>query len=92
MPSFDLPDVFLKDFGVPVLHRGREARGILDMPTEVIAGGMVLTTDYALTVKTADLPGIGFNDEIRVDGVNYTVREVRQQDDGVFATVYLQKP
>lgn len=91
MPSFDMPDVFLKDFGVPVVHRDRTSTGILDMPTEVIAGGMVLTTDFALTVKVVDFPGIGFNDPVQVDGVAYTVREVRLQDDGVFAIVYLQK-
>jgi hypothetical protein len=91
MPSFDLPDVFLNDFGVPVVYRGKSTRGILDMPTEVIAGGMVLTTDYALTVKAADVPGIGYNDPVTVGGVAYTVRETRLQDDGTFAIVYLQK-
>lgn len=91
MPAFDLPDVFLKDFGIPVVFDGKSATGILDMPTEVIAGGMVLTTDYALTFKTADLPSLGYGNQVKVGGSDYTVREVRSQDDGTFSIAYLQK-
>lgn len=86
-----MPDVFLSDFGLDVVHGSIKVKGILDMPTEVIAGGMVLTTDYALTFRTADLPTLKFNDALTVDGKAYTVREVRLQDDGVFSIAYLQK-
>jgi hypothetical protein len=92
MPAFDLPDVFLSDFGLDVVHGAARCKGILDMPTEVIAGGMVLTTDYALTFKTADLPAIKYGDQLTVGGKPYTVREVRSQDDGTFSIAYLQTP
>ena len=84
-------DTFLADFGVAVTNGVATTTGILDMPSEVIAGGMVITTDYALTVKTGAFPNLGYADALTVDGAAYTVREVRAQDDGKFAVVYLSK-
>lgn len=84
-------DVFLADFGVAVTDGVTATTGILDMPSEVIAGGMVITTDYSLTLKASVYPALKYGDALTVSGVAYTVREVRLTDDGVFATVYLQK-
>lgn len=84
-------DVFLADFGVTVTSGATTTTGVLDMPSEVIAGGMVITTDYALTIKTAALPNLGYGDSLTVDGAAYTVREVKSQDDGRFSIVYLSK-
>ncbi len=84
-------DAFLLDFGVAVTNGVTVATGVLDMPSEVIAGGMVITTDYALTVKSSAFPGLGYGDALTVDGAAYTVREVRAQDDGKFSIVYLSK-
>lgn len=84
-------DVFLADFGVTVTNGAVTTTGVLDMPSEVIAGGMVITTDYALTVKSSAFPGLGYGDALTVAGAAYTVREVRAQDDGQFSTVYLSK-
>lgn len=84
-------DAFLSDFGVVVTRGSATTTGVLDMPSEVIAGGMVITTDYALTVKSSALPGLAYGDALTVDGAAYTVREVRAQDDGKFSIVYLSK-
>lgn len=84
-------DVFLSDFGVQVSDGVTTATGILDMPSEVIAGGMVITTDYALTIKASAFPNLKYPDPLTVGGAAYNVREVRAQDDGVFAIVYLSK-
>lgn len=84
-------DVFMSDFGVSVTAGTTTTTGVLDMPSEVIAGGMVITTDYALTIKTSALPNLKYQDALTVDGAAYTVREVRQQDDGRFSIVYLSK-
>lgn len=90
MISEDL-DLFLIDFGV-LCHAGLiTGMGILDMPTQVVADGMVLSTDYTLMAKTADFGGLFFGDGITVDGVNYQVREVRRLDDGKFCEVSLSK-
>ena len=83
--------VFLADFGVPVAWGSYSGKGILDMPSEIIAGGMVLTTDYQLTIKTSDFPGLIRGDSITVNGASYTVREARMVDDGVFSNVFLSK-
>ena len=61
------------------------------MPSEVIAGGMVITTDYSLTVKASVYPNLKYGDALTVNSVAYTVREVRAQDDGQFSIVYLSK-
>lgn len=84
-------DGFLNDFGVAVTFGSYSAKGILDAPSEIIAGGMVLTTDYQLTFKTSALPGLGYQSSITVDSAAYTVREVRAQDDGKFSIAYLSK-
>jgi hypothetical protein len=84
-------DVFLSDFGVPVTDGVTATTGVLDMPSEVIAGGMVITTDYALTIKSSVYPNLLHGDSLTVNGAAYKVREVRLQDDGLFSIVYLSK-
>ena len=84
-------DAFLGDFGVAVTDGTTKTTGVLDMPSEVIAGGMVITTDYSLTVKASVYPNLKYGDALTVNSVAYTVREVRAQDDGQFSTVYLSK-
>jgi hypothetical protein len=83
--------VFLDDFGVSCTAGAITALGILDMPSQVLAGDMVLSTDYSLTARFADFGGLKYGDPIAVAGVNYQVREARQLDDGAFVEIGLQK-
>lgn len=83
--------VFLNDFGVSCTAGAVTALGILDMPTQVLAGEMVLSTDYTLTARFADFGGLNYGDPITVAGTNYQVRETRQLDDGAFVEIGLQK-
>lgn len=83
--------VFLNDFGVSCTAGAISALGILDMPTQVLAGEMVLSTDYTLTARFADFGGLVYGDAITVAGTNYQVRETRQLDDGAFIEIGLQK-
>lgn len=82
-------DVFFADFGVLVQHGSNTCKATLDMPSEIIAGGMVLSTDYQLTFKTDSLPGLAHADLITVDGASYKVRDVRLKDDGKISEAYL---
>lgn len=84
-------DLFLLDFGLPVTAGAVTGIGILDMPTQVVADGMVLSSDYTLTAKTADFGGLLYGDGVTVDGVNYQVREVRKLDDGQMCEISLTK-
>jgi hypothetical protein len=83
--------LFLNDFGVSCTAGAISALGILDMPSQIISGDMVLTTDYSLTARAADFGGLLFGDGITVDGVNYQVREVRKLDDGALVEIGLMR-
>lgn len=84
-------DGFLYDFGVTCTAGAVSALGILDMPSQIVADGMVLTTDYTLTAKASDFGTLKYDDAISVAGTNYTVRETRFIDDGKFVEIALQK-
>lgn len=83
--------IFLDDFGVSCTAGAVSGIGILDMPSQIISGDMVLTTDYTLTCRAADFGGLKFGDSITVAGTAYQVREVRKLDDGAFVEIGLQK-
>ena len=84
-------DIFLADFGVSCTAGATTAKGIFDMPGEVIAGGMVLSTDYSLTARFSDFGTLVHGDSITVDGNSYTVRETLLIDDGRFVQIALQR-
>ena len=77
-------DIFLADFGQAVIRDGVSYKGILEQPDEIVADGLVMTTDYELTGKTSELGSLVFDDIISVDGDNYKVRQARKIDDGKF--------
>ena len=82
-------DLFLADFGVAVVSGAITGLGILDMPSEIVADGVVLTTDYKVTVKTSQFGGLIYGAGVTVDGVNYQVREAMKVDDGSFTELML---
>lgn len=84
-------DIFLATFGVDVVFGSIRGKGILDAPTNVIGGGMVLSNEYLLTVKTADFGAAAYGDNITVSGAAYLVREARQIDDAAFTEILLTK-
>jgi len=83
--------LFLSDFGVTVTSGAVSGVGILDMPSQIVADGMVLTTDYKLTVRTSEFGTLKYGDSLTVDGSAYTVRENMLIDDGQFCELMLQK-
>jgi hypothetical protein len=84
-------DIFLADFGVSCTAGATTANGILDMPSQVISDGMVLTTDYTLTARASNFGSLIRGDSITVDGTAYTVRETMLIDDGKFVQLGIQK-
>ncbi len=85
--------VFLNtaEFAVPVVAGAVSGLGILDMPSEIIADGVVLTTDYKLTCESAKFGSLLHGDAITVNSVAYKVRNVSLIDDGAFCEIMMQK-
>jgi hypothetical protein len=83
--------LFLADFGVTVTSGAVSGMGILDMPSQIVADGMVLTTDYRLTVRTSEFGGLIYGAAVTVDGVSYQVREAMKIDDGNFTELMLTR-
>ena len=84
-------DTFLADFGNAVVKGGVSYKGILEQPDEIVADGLVMTTDYELTAKTSELGGLVFDNILKVNGDSYKVRSARKIDDGSFCLVSLTK-
>ena len=84
-------DIFLADFGVSCIAGAVTANGILDMPSQIVSDGMVLSTDYTLTARASNFGTLIRGDSITVDSVAYTVRETMLIDDGKFVQIALQK-
>ena len=83
--------VFLGDFNVSATSGATTANVILDQPSQVLAGDMVLTTDFQITAKTSDFGTLLAGASITVDSVAYTVRETRLVGDGLLCEISLQK-
>jgi len=86
-------DAFLNtdEFGVSVTAGATTGVGILDMPSEIIADGVVLTTDYKLMCESSKFGDLLHGDAVTVDGTAYTVRNTVLIDDGAFCELMLQK-
>ena len=83
---FDTPG-----FTVSVVHGSTTSVGYLDQPSEIIADGVVLMTDYSVVVKTSEFSSVASGDTMTVDSVGYTVRESMLVDDGKITRVMLMK-
>lgn len=85
--------VFLSsdDFAVSVTSGATTGLGILDMPSEMIADGVVLTTDFKLMCESSKFGSLLHGDKVTVAGTAYTVRSASLVDDGAFVEVMLMK-
>ena len=87
----DLDIFFDNPFGVSATSGSTTAKVLLDQPSQVLAGDMVLTTDFQITAKTSDFGTLLAGADIEVDSVDYTVRETRLIGDGLLCEISLQK-
>jgi len=88
----DTLNVYLKDFAKSCQIGGGTAfLGTLSTPAEIIGGGLGISIEYLLKVKTSDVTSAVRGTGITVDSVNYTVRENIVEDDGAFSTLLLSK-
>ena len=87
-------DLFLStaEFAVPVVAGVVSSTGILDMPSETIAGGMVVSTDYILTCRTNQFGDLMHGAGINVDGYPYKLLGPPMLlDDGAFCSLTLER-
>ena len=83
--------VYLNDFGVSCTSGGTTGLGILEQPDQILAGDMIISTEYELTAKTSELGNLVFDNTLKVNGDSYKVRSARKIDDGSFCLVSLTK-
>jgi len=87
-------DLFLDtaEMAVPVVAGSVSGNGILDMPSETIAGGMVVSTDYNLICRADQFGDLMHGAGINVDGYPYTlIGPPMLLDDGAFCSLTLQR-
>jgi hypothetical protein len=87
-------DLFLNtdEMAVPVTAGNVSGNGILDMPSETIAGGMVVSTDYSLICRADQFGDLMHGAGINVDGYPYTlIGPPMLLDDGAFCSLTLQR-
>ena len=89
--SNDLDAFFGPPFGVEATSGSITGNVTFDQPDQVLAGGMVLSTDYQITAKASDFGTLKASDAITVNSVDYTVRETRLIADGLLCEITLQK-
>jgi hypothetical protein len=91
MAIVDDPSIYTADFGSEVVVNGNTGTGILDAPGEVIIDGMVMSFDYSLTVPSELVDGVTYGTYLTVNGVTFSVKENKAQQDGLFNVVTLSK-
>lgn len=82
---------FFADFGVPATAGAHSATVLFDMPQEEIFAGMQQSTEYVITFRSGDLPGLAAGNTITVDGVAYKVRQTTTLDDGKLTKAMLKR-
>ena len=88
-------DVFFADMGQNIYFNGKTKKGILNMPDEILAGDMIVATDYELRVQTLEFEDVVLGDVLTIF-VNdtqgkYEVKTKRMEDDGKFSVITLSK-
>ncbi len=92
MALSDDNDVFVGgEFGLSCVAGTKSGSAILSEPSQVMADGQVLFSDYSIRAKASDFGHLTANDEITVNDVAYTVRETMFDTDGQLVTITLQK-
>lgn len=78
------------DFAVTATFGAASAQVIIDKPDLEIMAGRIQSTEYLMTYPHDKLAGLDQGSSITVDGVGFTVREVRATDDGKIKQAILE--
>jgi type V secretory pathway adhesin AidA len=71
---------------------GRVITGVVffDEPDREILNNRAISSDYTITYRTLDFPGLVSGDEITVNGTLYVVLHAMKIEDGVFSRAILE--
>ena len=88
-------NTYFADLGQDVMFGDDIKKGILNMPDEIFAGDMMISTDYVLQVQTKEFSDVSLGDTlvITVNDIQekYEVRSKRMEDDGKISLITLSK-
>lgn len=84
-------DALFFDLADTVTIGSKSIKGIFDMPDELVGGGVVISRDYQLLVKSSDISALSDGDTLTVRSQIYEVRQIRQIDDGQLSRIMLSK-
>lgn len=87
-------DAFFQDemLTKSVVSDGITTVGILDMPDQILSGGLVESTGYSLLVKTSEFPLVVAGQAFTVDGEEYVSNSPTMKiDDGALSRIGLSK-
>ena len=88
-------NTYFADLGQDVMFGDDVKKGILNMPDEIFAGDMMISTDYVLQVQTKEFSDVSLGDTlvITVNDIQekYEVRSKRMEDDGKISLITLSK-
>ena len=91
----DIVAMMKPPLGTPVSFKGSNFFGLLDVNDEIVVQdsgrGEVLATAITLTVRTLDVPNVGIDDPITVDGVDYLVRYPLRENDAALVKLLLRR-
>lgn len=91
MAFTEVIDLFFADFGDTATWNGHSAKVILDVSTEDILGGRVLSNEYSMTLPSVGFPGITRGAQVVLGASTYVVREIRYIDDGIVKELLVGK-
>lgn len=90
MPIAETLSGFLQEVGAYAVSGTLTGWGILDMPSDVLVGDMVMSTNYTFLCERR-FSSLTAGASITVNSEAYTVREARLVDDGGLVELSLQK-
>ena len=89
-------DEFFDEFGVAASFGAETVNVLYDSPESIIAGGDVISADYAISYKTGHFRDMGYGDIIKVEIApgckeSFTVNSVMTIEDGKLTRATLSK-
>ena len=77
---------------VPVVYGAVSTYGMFDRKSELTLDDQIVSIENALTIKTSELGGLRYGNQLTVDGVEYRVRhEPMRMADGLLSVVALEQ-